>query len=200
MGHNFWNLRQLERRDGRKKSKNNPQAGVCLGKGSAGDQMCVGAGRRCCGLAQTQSGQELDRSSLDGSMQPWEDPARQGGSGNIPGFGIRGCREFSSACASAGACLLTQQAEGLALQQRCSPACFLPCGWNLVDRNPQVGKGKERLGQRECAKLGTNPEPRPQPGYKLPPCRAILALAVFSLVINLLGTGGVSPWMPRAVP
>lgn len=61
-----------------RKSINNPQTGKVgfagwsfFGKGSAGDQMCVGAGRRCCGLAQTRSGHKLDWSSLDGSARPW---------------------------------------------------------------------------------------------------------------------------------
>lgn len=42
-------------------------------------------------------------------------------------------------------------------------------------------------------------EPWPQPGYKLPPCKAISDFTVFSLVIYLLGTVGVSPMIPCAV-
>lgn len=131
----------------------------------------------------------------------WTAPRTSGCSPADPALGMsRGlgwrcwdCREFSSVCASAGA--LHNRLRGWHGSRDVFLPVF-PCGWNLVDRNPQVGKGKESLGQRECAKLGTNTEPRPQPDYKLPPCKAILAFAAFSLVINLLGTGGVSPRMP----
>lgn len=51
----------------------------------------------------------------------------------------------------------------------------------------------------ECAKLGANVEPRPQPGYKLPPCKAVSDCAVFSLVVYLLGPGGVMLGIPCAV-
>lgn len=126
------------------------------------------------------------------------DAASQGCSGNIPGSWDGGTGTAGSSAVSVlqlGPVCLHNRLRGW----DCSRDVFLPvflCGWNLVDRNPQVGKGNECLGQRECAKLGTDTEPRPQPGYKLPPCKAILAFAVFSLVINLLGTGGVSPRMP----
>lgn len=66
-------------------------------------------------------------------------------------------------------------------------------------RSPGGEGGASAWGKVNVLNSGTNVEPWPQPGYKLPPCKAISNFTVFSLVIYLLGAVGVSPMITCAV-